>query len=1262
MEPYRDCYLRSVNTSDNINSPPNHFTGIHRDRDSSARTNDTTAPAYSSNFDRNQTNFENGMASTKPYCNNSSSNEHEAAEKYEMETVYGKQRFRIARVDSVKARQFSTDSYDGRDRYAEKSVHSPDNFDTCVRHNPPTTIPVMSPNERSEPTPFHKTNEAEGQFSGVPCQSPPHRTSHDDNAAQAEVAHRKSARAPLSRTQSLNSPSPTLGRQCRQSGRYDSRGDMDTESITGVANGHPILTAKESYSTFGQNTIEALPRLDHFFLEPFPEGYENRSRRPTLAELHDIMEENKDDEQKNKVAAPLLPDEERGGKEVTTASSSAPQAATKFGWIKGVLVRCLLNIWGVMLFLRLSWVVGQAGIGLSTVVILLAAVVTTITTLSMSAICTNGEVKGGGAYYLISRSLGPEFGGAIGIVFSIANAVAIAMYVVGFAETVRDLLKANNALLIDEVNDIRIIGVITITLLLGIAIIGMEWEARAQLILLGILLISMSAYIIGTFIAPNNDNFSKGYTGYRVDVFKENFLPDFRNEEFFSVFSIFFPAATGILAGANISGDLKDAQVSIPKGTLLAIAISSVVYILCAWSLGACIVRDASGAIFYAAVNATIDGDMTLYNSTAEDGIKKVPFVTMSLMRNCTLGEDGACKYGLQHDFQVMERIALFGPLVTAGIFSATLSSALASLVSAPKVFQAVCKDRIFPGIHVLAKGAGKGDNPRRLYFLAYFIGIAFICIGELNAIAPIISNFFLMSYALINYSCFDASLANSPGWRPAFQFYSMWVSLLGAILCIAVMFIIKWWTALLTFAVIASLYIYVHHRKPDVNWGSSTQAHVYKSALQSTLKLIAVEDHIKNFRPQVLLLSGLPSSRPALVDFASSFTRNSSLMMCCNVIVDPNVDSLKVQRTKEEYSWLQRRKIKCFYAPIVAPDFRLGVQAFMQTCGIGKLRPNTMVIGFKNRWRQGEPKEVEDYFNTIHDGFDMQFGVGILRVKEGFQCDPNFVDPPRKEIEEEPPEEEPAPQRYDDDDIEEPKTPERRPSIFDSTLLQGMDDIIATPDVIHESIVKPDNFSEETLKMMNRFNEKQKKGTIDVWWLFDDGGLTLLIPYLISLESNWNKNKLRVFTAGTKKGELDREQRQLATLLSKFRIECKDMTVIPDVGKIPRREKRQEFDSLLEGFILDEEKGETKEKYPWKTTRDQLKLLKDKTNRHIRLRELLLQHSSEASLIVMTLPMPRKGTCSSGLYMAWIDTLTRDLPPILLLRGNQKSVLTFYS
>lgn len=117
----------------------------------------------------------------------------------------------------------------------------------------------------------------------------------------------------------------------------------------------------------------------------------------------------------------------------------------KFGWIKGVLIRCILNIFGVLIFLRLSWIVGQAGIGFTTLAIVIAVTVTFITALSTSAICTNGEVKGGGAYYFISRSLGPEFGGAIGLVFSFANAVGVAMNVIGFSETLLSIFQVKKS-------------------------------------------------------------------------------------------------------------------------------------------------------------------------------------------------------------------------------------------------------------------------------------------------------------------------------------------------------------------------------------------------------------------------------------------------------------------------------------------------------------------------------------------------------------------------------------------------------------------------------------------------------------------------------------------------------------------------------------------------------------------------------------------------------------------------------------------------
>jgi amino acid transporter len=165
----------------------------------------------------------------------------------------------------------------------------------------------------------------------------------------------------------------------------------------------------------------------------------------------------------------------------------------------------------------------------------------------------------------------------------------------------------------------------------------------------------------------------------------------------------------------------------------------------------------------------------------------------------------------------MMQKISVWAPLVIIGIFAATLSSALASLVGAPKVFQAVCRDEIFPYIRFFAKGSGPNDEPRRAYILVFFIASGFIAIAELNVIAPIISNFFLMSYALINYAVFAASLGRSPGWRPSFKYYNKWVSLFGALLCIGIMFLIEWWAALLTIVIIGALYKYVSYKKPEV-------------------------------------------------------------------------------------------------------------------------------------------------------------------------------------------------------------------------------------------------------------------------------------------------------------------------------------------------------------------------------------------------------------------------------------------------------------
>ncbi|CAH2048981.1 unnamed protein product, partial [Iphiclides podalirius] len=626
----------------------------------------------------------------------------------------------------------------------------------------------------------------------------------NDNIEGALALH---SRSPVTKSsfRDMDKPSrfkdqPSATRFKMEENKTDEDDSEDSDG-SGVGSDDPLTVTDTKYGkSFRHFTREALPRLDNYrnvlSLHAAP--------RPTLDELHNASLSRKPDQALEKDTADPVP----------------AAANVKFGWIKGVLMRCLLNIWGVMLFLRLSWVVGQAGIVQAMLLIITTSVVTTITALSMSAISTNGVIKGGGTYYMISRSLGPEFGGSIGLIFAMANAVACAMYVVGFGESLITLIP-ESAYMVSKSWDQAIYGCITIVILMGIVMVGMEWEAKAQIVLLIVLLAAIADFCIGSVIGPKSDlEVAQGFVGFNLTVLQSNLASDYRYFEgvehnFFSVFSIFFPAATGILAGANISGDLKDPQRSIPKGTLLAILLTTLSYLLIALVAGCSVLRDAAGA----------------------GGV-----VAACLARR-------SCPYGLHNSNDVIRLVSAWGPLIYGGCFAATLSSALASLVSAPKVFQALCQDKLYPYLDFFAKGYGSNNEPVRGYVLAFIIAVAFILIGGLNQIAPLISNFFLAAYALINFSTFHASLARPVGWRPTFKLYNAWLSLFGAALCVLIMFVVSWATALLTFGFLLALYLLVSHRKPDVNWGSTTQAQTYRSALSGVHQLNKVTEHVKNYR-----------------------------------------------------------------------------------------------------------------------------------------------------------------------------------------------------------------------------------------------------------------------------------------------------------------------------------------------------------------------------------------------------------------------------
>uniref|UniRef100_A0AAR2LIG0 Solute carrier family 12 member 3 n=1 Tax=Pygocentrus nattereri TaxID=42514 RepID=A0AAR2LIG0_PYGNA len=839
------------------------------------------------------------------------------------------------------------------------------------------------------------------------------------------------------------------------------------------------VASRSSAVLSGYDTLDSPPSYD-FYANTEVFG-RTRKIRPSLFQLHSNPEDDS--------SPPPLYEETNGNKESPEDEpTEPPPEPTRFGWVQGVMVRCMLNIWGVILYLRLPWITAQAGIGLTWIIILLSSCITGITGLSTSAIATNGKVRGGGTYFLISRSLGPELGGSIGLIFAFANAVAVAMHTVGFAETVQALMEENGSRMVDPINDIRIIGVITVTCLLAISLAGMEWESKAQVMFFMVIMVSFANYIVGTIIPASPQKQARGFFSYRADIFAENFVPNWRGPEgsFFGMFSIFFPSATGILAGANISGDLKDPNVAIPRGTMLAIfwttAVFTLVMALRNLSVsGSCVLRDASGHI----------NDTIMTGSAAGD----------CLGTACSYGwnfseciANKTCSYGLSNYYQTMSMVSGFAPLIAAGIFGATLSSALACLVSAPKVFQCLCKDKLYPVIGFFGKGYGKNDEPYRSYLLTYIIAVCFILIAELNTIAPIISNFFLCSYALINFSCFHASITNSPGWRPSFRFYSKWASLVGAVVSVIIMFLLTWWAALIAIGIVLFLLGYVLYKKPSVNWGSSVQAGSYNMALSYCMGLNHVEDHIKNYRPQCLVLTGPPSLRPALVDFVGTFTKNQSLMICHIMGLIKTLGDWVTTGPTIHVTWLNKRRIKSFYQGVVADDLRTGAQILLQGAGLGRIRPNILVMGFKRNWNKCPPTSIENYISILHDAFDLQYGVCILRMKEGL-------------------------------------------------------------DLSHQ--------------MQAHSN-----------------GLTLLLPYLLKRKKRWGRCKVRVFVGG----EIQHSFRQ------------------------------------------------------------------------IRLNEVLKDYSRDAALIIITMPVGRKGACPSTLYMAWLETLCRDLrPPVLLVRGNQDSVLTFY-
>ena len=582
-----------------------------------------------------------------------------------------------------------------------------------------------------------------------------------------------------------------------------------------------------------------------------------------------------------------------------SSADKTNSAAGRFGTFGGVFTPCVLTILGVIMFLRYGYVVGQAGVIGALIILAVSKIITGLTGLSLSAIATNTEVKGGGAYFLISRSLGVEFGGAIGLVFFLAQAISVAMYVLGFAEA---FIQA-----IPGVSPEQEVLVATITNLVVFACvyIGAGWTIKLQYFILAVLTLSLVSFGVGSYYVFDVEllqaNLKSNYTVNEGGVRQSMFL----------MFALFFPAVTGIMAGANMSGDLKDPSKSIPGGTLWAVVVTALIY-----------------------------GAMAIL-----------------------LGGSATSAELISTEVSVVGKVSYWPILITAGVFAATLSSALGSMMGAPRILQAFAKDNVFKWLNPFACGSGANLEPRRAIIVTFAISQICIVLADLNSIAPLITMFFMVTYGLLNLATFYESITQNPSYRPRFRWSHWTTSLLGAIGCLTVMFLINWVWALVAIALVAALHAYIRSAEIQSGWGDMQSGLMFQRTRSNLLKLEDQLYHPKNWRPNILALSGARYNRLHLSIYGFWFTSGRGILMIGQVIQGELKEHLERHNSQERilHEFIRDEGLQAFPAVVVAPDLTAGIESLVMCVGLGELRPNTILLGWPR-----ESERAADFVSNL--------------------------------------------------------------------------------------------------------------------------------------------------------------------------------------------------------------------------------------------------------------------------------------------------------
>uniref|UniRef100_A0AC35U6Q0 Solute carrier family 12 member 6 n=1 Tax=Rhabditophanes sp. KR3021 TaxID=114890 RepID=A0AC35U6Q0_9BILA len=993
------------------------------------------------------------------------------------------------------------------------------------------------------------------------------------------------------------------------------------------------------------------------------------------------------------------------------AHSKKQAKKADLGVLLGVYLPTIQHILGVTMFIRLGWCVGVAGIGQTFLMLSLCCFCTFLTCISVSAVATNGVVESGGAYFMISRNLGPEFGSAIGILFYLANTVATSMYLVGGVEIL--LLYIAPSLTIGGIevqtdtgmfgmmsHNLRFYGTILLILEFCIVALGVKFVQLLAPVSLVTVIISIIACYAGgiektmypdsgqficklddhllqskfylppgvgidrvcEYCTPNNTMIIdalcsngtclwdpallqcvNGFPGFSTELFVKNLVPSYPKQNeylygkpaqtekeifqdvkttFFVLLAIYFPAVTGILTGANMSGDLKNPNTSIPGGTIAAQLTTSFIYFTLALCFGAAV----DGAVLRDKFGLSLNGGM----------------VVASL--------------AWPSDW-----------ILLIGSFLSTFGAALQCLCSAPRLLQGIAKDDVIPVLNVFAKTT-RNNEPFYGLIITTIIAELAILMGGMDTIAAVVDFFFLMCYAFVNLICALHSLLGAPNWRPRFQYYHWTLALLGAGLCFFIMFSTHWDYALVSIALCLVIYKYVEWKGAKKEWGDGIRGLALSTAQYSLMKIEDKAPHPKNWRPQLLVLHSMPWCKELvdirylnLLHLASQLKAGKGLTIVTSFIRgDPTSEEDREHankvRGRMEFD-MTSLHLRGFAKTLLYGDNQIcgSLSTLIQSVGIGGLRPNTLLLSWPMRREETERTEDTEYLtftDKIHIGAAMNMSLIVAK------------------------------------------------------------DITDFP------------------------TASKMSGYIDVYWIVQDGGLCILLAYLMTQHKVWRHCKQRVIAVAQKDDNNTKLMKDLQDYVYQLRIQA-DVCVVelsdPEISKhafertllmeertkfkkdmhqqklngapaallpvapLPTKSSVHKAQSELE--VMDEandssdnadttdstiainiddspeslSKKSDKSNKPKKTAtlaidEDLEKAIKlralDRKKVHkmhtaVRLNELIQEKSGDSSLILLNLPRPPVNKEGLNDYIHYMEVLSDKIPRVLFVRGTGQEVIT---